>query len=116
MHTRNNRPVLGNLLQMLSSDVINPRRACTVGGGGGGTVLGLHVCLCLTIYFSDTVSRNEGTNGFSATRSTLLGFSFIQKLWRHLLTYRGTAATFCVLFSKGPKKANNGLNTTWNTT
>ena len=90
------------------------------------------VCVCLMPYFLDTVSSNvERKVPMASTRHCAdyykKGFRdrrFIQKLWCHLPTL-GVLRGYCRVIprtfstaepSKGPKKANNRPNATWNTT
>ena len=90
------------------------------------------VCVCLMPYFSNTVSLHMARKVPMASARHCADYykkgfrdrHFIQKLWRHLLT-RGVLRGYCSVIprtfstaepSKYPKKANNRLNTTWNTT
>ena len=93
--------------------------------------------VCVSVCLSDALflkhgkftHLKEGTNGYGAHCPGYYkkGFHdrrFIQELWCHLLTgdiLRGYCSAISRTFltaepSKGPKKANNRLNATWNTT
>ena len=105
---------------LVSKVLNNPWPACAA----RVTVLGLCVSVCLT---PDTVSFYVEMKIPVALVQHRVDFykkrfsykCFVRKLWRHLLTYGSTAATFHALFrrqsSKGPKMVNNGLNTSWKT-
>ena len=90
------------------------------------------VSVCLMPYFSDTVSlyvEIEVTtasvqHGADYYKKGFFYKCFVQMLWCHLFNHnilQGYCSDILCIFStaepsKGPKKANNRPNTTWNTT